>query len=152
VDEVAGEPLVLKAEDAVVLGRVSDLYALLAAIDAVMPDDAIVYLEGTSIAPDVAEFLESRQPIDPPAIRPNTLWPAPRGFHLPLTGTNLAELRSIAAQHAEPEVTDHVVVYRGRGALLWAHDAGDGYVSLAKSLPSATVERFRNVVGSALRP
>jgi hypothetical protein len=63
-------------------------------------------------------------------IKANTLWPKPRVFHIPLTGDNLAQFRNRAGNHAEPEAADHLVVYRGEDVLLWAHDAGHGYVSV----------------------
>jgi hypothetical protein len=145
------EPLRLSDDDALVVGYVEDFYALLRAIDEVMPRDAVLYLEGTSIVGEVAAFLDTRQLVDQPAIEANTLWPKPRFFHLPLTGTNLAELRALAEHHAEPEVADHLVVYRDIDVLLWAHDAGAGYVTVSRFLPEETVERFRSSLGGALR-
>lgn len=146
------EPLSLSDDDALVVGYVKDFYELLRAIDEVMPKDAVLYLEGTSIVPEVAAFLDTRQPVDRPRIEPNTLWPKPRFYHLPLAGTNLSDLRALAERYAEPEVADHLVVYRDLDVLLWAHDAGDGYVALSRSLPDETIERFRDSLGGALRP
>jgi hypothetical protein len=40
------EPLRLPYEEAIVIGYVSDFYALLRAIDETMPPDAVLYLEG----------------------------------------------------------------------------------------------------------
>lgn len=112
-------PLRLPDDDAVDIGYVTDLYELLRAIDEVLPKDAILYLEGTSIVPGVSEFLRAREPAETPEVEPNTTWPRPRVFHLPLTGTNLAELRSLADNHAEPEVADHLgrLPRRGRAPL-----------------------------------
>jgi len=138
-------------EEAIELGYATDLYALLRAIDEVLPGDATLYLEGTSFAPSVADFLRSREPDERPKIAPNTLWPKPTFFHLQLTTGNLAGLRSLAEEHAEPEVADHLVVYRGEDVLLWAHDAGAGYVQLSRSLPPETTERFRAALGDTLR-
>ena len=118
------EPLALAEEDAVPVGHVSDLYALLRAIDEAMPDDAVICIEGTSVPADVASFLEPRQAPHPSAIAPHTYRPEPQFFHLPLTGTNLSELRSLAERHAEPEIADHLVVYRGRDVLLSAPRSG----------------------------
>jgi hypothetical protein len=142
----------LAQDDELPIGYVSDLYALLRAIDEAMPRDAVLCFEGTSFAPDVSSFLEARQPPDPPEIAPNTLGPKNRFFHLPLTGTNLSDLRLLAEHHAEPEIADHLVVYRDRDVLLWAGDAGAGYVSASRLLPSATVEAFRQTLGTALHP
>ncbi|HEX9198148.1 MAG TPA: hypothetical protein VF865_01205, partial [Acidobacteriaceae bacterium] len=80
-----------------------------------------------------------------------TLWPKPKVFHIPLTGDNLADFRNLAENHAEPEVADHLVVYRGNDVLLWAHDAGYGYVYVARDLSKSIVEAVRDALGDAIR-
>jgi hypothetical protein len=146
-----GAPLQLHDEDTVDVGYVSDFYELLRAVDEVLPKDAILYLEGTSIAPAVSDFVTAREAGENPEVEPNTIWPKPRVFHLPLGGTNLKELRSLADQHAEPEVADHLVVYRGSDVLLWAHDAGNGHVQLSRRLPRQTRGRFTEALCASLR-
>src|SRR5712692_4712942 len=94
--------------ESVTIGYVTDLYALLRALDATMPSDAILYLEGTSFAPGISDFLSSRHAPQSRGIARGTISPRPETFHLPLTGTNLADLRALAEQHAEPEITDHL--------------------------------------------
>jgi hypothetical protein len=133
----------LSEENAIDLGRVSDLSALLRAIDEAMPDDAVLYVEGTTFAPAVADLLGDREVTEKPLVERGTIWPKPRVFHLPLTGTNLAELRSLAEEHAAPEVAGHLVVYRGSEVLLEAYDAGGNHVLLSRTLPPETVKAFR---------
>ncbi|MBA2372396.1 MAG: hypothetical protein H0V71_12235 [Chloroflexi bacterium] len=135
----------------VVVGYVSDLYELLHAIDETMPTNSILYLEGTSIVQEVKDFLSAHQAAESREVEPNTRWPRPHTFHLPLEGTNLTELRQIADRYAEPEICDHLVVYRGDAVLLWAHDAGYGYVSVSRSLPDEITTPFQDVLGAALR-
>ena len=144
-------PLILSEADALEIGYVTDLYKLLRAIDEAMPKDAVLYVEATAIANDVASFLETRAAQDWHEITANTLWPRPKVFHIPLAGDNLAELRDLAEKHAEPEVADHLVVYRGEDVLLWAHDAGDGYVDVSRDLSESIVEAFRDALGDAIR-
>ena len=72
-------------------------------------------------------------------------------FHLPLSGTNLGDLRELAERHAEPEVCDHLVVYREGEVLLWAHDAGSGDVMVSRKLPDEAVSGLEDSLGSALR-
>jgi hypothetical protein len=50
---MANEELRLEAADLTEVGRVRDLYALLKAIDIAMPKEATLYVEGTSIGPEV---------------------------------------------------------------------------------------------------
>jgi hypothetical protein len=146
-----GAPLILREENALEIGYVTDLYKLLRAIDLAMPKDAVLYVEATAIAPDVASFLETRTAQDRREITPNTLWPKPKVFHIPLTGDNIAEFRDLAEKHAEPEVADHLVVYRGEDVLLWAHDAGGGYVDVSRDLSESIVAAFRDALGDAIR-
>ena len=146
-----GAPLILKEADAREIGYVTDLYKLLRAIDEAMPKDAVLYLEGTDFAPDVVTFLESRPAQDRREIKAHTLWPKPKVFRLPLTGDNLVEFRNLAENHAEPEVGDHLVVYRGEEVLLWAHDAGYGYVRVARDLSESIVAALRDALGDAIR-
>jgi len=63
----------------------------------------------------------------------------------------LAEFRNLAENHAEPEVADHLVVYRGEEVLLWALDAGYGYVRVARDLSESIVEALRDALGDAIR-
>jgi hypothetical protein len=146
-----GAPLLLTEDDAVTIGYVTDFHQLLRAIDEVMPKDAVLYVEGTSVAPEVVSFLESRPAQNPCAIKANTLWPKPKVFHIPLTGDNLAEFRKLADKHAAPEVADHLVVYRGESVLLWAHDAGYGSVDIARTWSESIVEPLRKALGNAVR-
>jgi hypothetical protein len=132
------------------IGYVSDLYELLRAIDEVMPKDATLYVEGASIVREIKDFLGSHRAGSPREIARNTIWPKPKTFHLPLEATNLSELRALAEHHAEPEVCDHLVVYCDDKVLLWAHDAGYGYVDVGSSVRAETVERLRIALGAAL--
>jgi len=134
------------------LGRVSDLYKLLLGIDEAMPDDATLYLEGTSIAPEITTFLKSHASVSD-TTRPiacGTLWPSAKAFHLSLDGNNMSQLRELAEHHAEPEICDHLGVYRGDNLLLWAPDAGDGDVELARSLPGEVLRKLEHSLGNSL--
>ena len=72
-------------------------------------------------------------------------------FHLPLADGNLARLRLLAEDFVSSEVASHLAVYRGDEVLLWAHDAGDGSLLLARSLPDETLEHFRTALGGTLQ-
>jgi hypothetical protein len=144
------EPRELPGAEGIDLGYATDFHLLLRAVDASMPDDATLYLEGDQIAPAVARFLREHDV----ALRRQIAGDSPRGvsaFHLPLADGALRELRTLAEDHLRFEVASHLAVYRGDETLVWAHDAGDGIVTLATSLPDETIERFREALGSTLR-
>lgn len=142
----SGAGISLDEERAVDLGLVRDLYALLAAIDEAMPEGAVLYLEGTSIVPEIRGFLEAHSAEETQPVVRGTLWPRPKSYHLPLSG-NLRQFGELAERYAAPEICDHLVVYRGDQVLLFAHDAGSGHVYVSRDLPSETVEGLRRRLG-----
>jgi hypothetical protein len=144
-------PMGLNERDEMRVGYVDDFYELLRAIDEAMPKGAVLYVEGSSIARDVAAFLDGHKAPDPRRIVAGTKWPKARVFHLPLSGTNLTELRKIAESHAEPEVADHLVVYRDEQVLLSAYDAGSNDIYLWRALPAETITAFQYALGDALQ-
>jgi hypothetical protein len=140
------EGLFLPEDEAEDLGRIRDLGAILEGIGRLIPEGGTLYLEGTSIAPDVAEFLERNQAERTVPVAKGTIWPKPRTFHIPLTGTNILQLAEMERQHAAPEICDHLVVYRDEEVLLTAYDAGSGSVYLSQRLPQGQLEELRRLV------
>lgn len=143
------EPLDLRDEDALDLGRALDFHILLRAIDQAMPTDATLALEGDTAAPAIREFLLAHQAPDPRELVPNSDGEVVL-FHL-LLG-NLGKLRILAEDCGSFEIAFHLMVYRGDEVLLWAHDAGDGSLLVAQSLPPGTVGRLREALGPTLKP
>ena len=129
-------------------GRVSDLSLLLAGIDQALPRPAMLFVEGTSIAPDVKKLLDGR------SVQPGrddlwgTVWPRSDGFHIRVTDENMRDLLKLADHHATPEICDHLTVYCGERILLVAHDVGSDDVWLDGGLPPQAMARFRRVANA----
>ena len=142
----------VKADAFVDLGRVRRLDTLLEALEAGMPDDAIVYVEGVAFTDDVRAALGALHPVPETQHRVDlrgTLWPSPSSFRLPVSAGVLAVLRELQKRHASPEVCSHLAVYRGEEILALAHDAGDGALLVGRSLPADAVEKMRQIVREA---
>jgi hypothetical protein len=132
------------------LGYVRGLHALLTAIDTAHLDGAILFMEGNPTR-DVAELLAARSIAASVDVERGTIWPKQDLFHIPLVGTNLKELLELAELHAGPEICDHLVVYRDHEVLLWAHDAGDGYVLVGRTLEPGAISRLESALGPTLQ-
>ena len=128
------------------LGQVNDLYLLLAGLAELSDRGALLYVEGNSIAADVKEFLEGNVVAPTMAIERGTIWPRSAKYHLPLTSVNLTALRELSERHAEPEICDHLVVYRGEQVLLRAYDAGTSQVWASADLPPAMLTSLRRTL------
>jgi hypothetical protein len=136
-------------DDAEELGRVRDLDTVLEVIQEGLPD-SVLYLEGSRrhMAPELVEFLEANPAPHPMQVAKGTIWPKSAKFHLATSRENLDRLREIDGRHADPEICDHLVVYRDGSVLLTAYDAGDGEVYVSKRLSADVIDRMRRIVGS----
>jgi hypothetical protein len=148
VDDLApGEGISLRATEAIEVGEVCDISKLFAALASALPVGAVLYAEGTNIAPDVQEFLGSES-VEPAArVTQGTSWPESQQFHVPATPANLMRMHELSLRHAEPEVCDHLVVYRDEDVLISAYDAGFGTVYARRDLPKAALDRLREAAG-----
>jgi hypothetical protein len=115
-------------DDNIDLGR-CDLYELLAAIEEVFPNDAVLRLESPHGEP--LAFLETHASA---ASRPL--------YDLPLASTVLPEFQALAARSAEPEIGMHIFVHHDGRMLLESYDCGDD-TWIAADLPPESVVRLR---------
>ena len=98
-----------------------DRYAdLLLRLTDLLPSRLTLYLEGTSMAPLIASYLEARPTTDPLAVESGTIWPRSRSYHMPMTQENVAGLAELMDRVAEPQVGDHLHAYKVTTAhLIW---------------------------------
>jgi hypothetical protein len=95
-----------------------------------LPDDAVLYIAGTP-APEVEAYLLARPSIFVNRLSTGFFGLRAKDFYMPATAENLRGLADIAENFAEPEVCDHLVVYRDGQAVLHWYDlpADPFYVS-----------------------
>jgi hypothetical protein len=131
------------------LGRVRRLDTLLEALEAGMPSDAVVYVEGVAFAADVRAALAALPQLPEEQRRTDlrgTLLPVPESFHVPVGSGVLHVLRELEQRHASAEVCIHLAVYRGDEILALAHDAGDASLLVGRALAPDAVEEMRRIV------
>ena len=121
---------------------VTDASALLRALPKLVPDDAILFLEGgTHPAPLRALFEEHRFH---PALRPalGTIWPRQPTFALPTTQTFLQKLAQATASCPALEICTHLHVYRGEDVLVEGYDAFAQPFYVSQVVPEHQVRDF----------
>lgn len=132
------------------MGRArNDLGGILEAIQEVLPDDAVLYLEGSrrAMTPELLELLEANPSADRREVNRGTVWPRSSKFHVPASAAIIQRIRDIEAYHAEPEICDHLVVYRDGKVLLTAYDTWDAEVWVSKAVSEADREAIRRILG-----
>jgi hypothetical protein len=144
-DLAPGDGISLRVSQAVEIGYVSDLTKLFDALTG-LPEGSTIYLEGTSFAPEVTAWLESASVPTGTLVTRGTIWPKPTAYDIPATPQNLSTLARLSERHAEPEMCDHLVVFRGDQVLVSAYDAGYDTVFAQRDLPADVIERLRQAV------
>jgi len=102
---------------------VRDFPLLLEALPRILPQGAILYLEGGTPPKEISAFLNSHCVPEETHLAMGTIWPKPQAFHLPATVENLAELAKLARQCSAMAIAVHLHVYHQGKVLLEWYDA-----------------------------
>lgn len=110
-------------------------------------DATSLYIEGTSIYKDAincfqrhrdeGEFLPGRQ----------TLFPHSNCFRCQFTEPLVKELSGLSLSLSEPELMDHLAIYKGGDAIIEWHDAFANAMLVSKSIPENIVASFSEELG-----
>jgi hypothetical protein len=111
------------------------------------PQATTMFAEGTSIAKDVEACLRRHAEAGAFLPGPNTTWPESTKIRCLFTPALVAELASLAEIHAEPELFDHVFLYRGDDPLVWWNDAFEDPIGASSELPEHTIRAFAARLG-----
>ena len=120
-----------------------DHCTFLRALPSVVPEDAILFLEGGHHPPALRDFIQANAVPAAATVRRGTVWPKELVFHLPATTKVLSQLADLAEHCAGPEVCSHLHIYRGGTVVVEWHDAFDPPFYLSKALPHTLVQTFR---------
>ena len=122
------------------------------AVPLLLPDATHMFLEG-SPDPDIEALLADAADEADYGAQVGTIWSWPRKtrrFSVRVSSELFARLSEASLHHAEPEICDHVHVYRGQEALLQWFDAFADPLLISKSVIRERAERFASAVGGAL--
>jgi hypothetical protein len=111
------------------------------------PEATTFYAEGTSIARDVKAFYRLHAEEGKYLPRAQTLFPRSAKFRCRISADFAAALSGLAQGHAEQELLDHLVVYKGPEELLFWHDAFANVLLVARSVPEDVVRAFAADLG-----
>jgi hypothetical protein len=120
------EGIVLGERTRWVVNGVRDYETYFRNVDHLLPtSQAILYLEGVAIAPEVRSFIEKHATAPVHKVYPGTVWPKPSVFHLPATAEVLRGLAELAHDRPTLEMADHCHFYTSQGMVLQWYDALD---------------------------
>jgi hypothetical protein len=112
-----------------------------------LPPDSILYVEGTTIAPELAAFYSSHRADNPVDVIRDTIAPVPDIYHFRFSPDVCASLRQFAERHPVAGMFDHIKAYRGESLLFTFHDAFDGWLCISEHVPENFVVEFCHTLG-----
>lgn len=107
-----------------------------------LPADAILYFEGTTIAPAIAAFYEAHQSEGRVPVVRDTILPTPKVYHVKFCAEVVRFLVDQSGRRSVAEMFDHVKAYSGRSILFTFHDAFCGWLCISEHVPEARVKAF----------
>jgi hypothetical protein len=116
-----------------------------------LPSSSILYVEGTTIVPEVASLYSAHRVRNFVAVRPDTIYPVPDIYHIEFSPEVIARLRELARSRPVPELFDHLKAYKGESLLFTFHDAFEGCLRISERIPSATIMQFARALGVSCR-
>lgn len=107
-----------------------------------LPPGSILYMEGTTIAPDIAAFYAQHRAPNAVDVVRDTLSPVPDIYHCTFSADACAGLRRFAESRPVAEMFDHLKAYRSESLLFTFHDAFDGWLLVSEHVPDAAIAEF----------
>jgi hypothetical protein len=90
----------------------------------------------------VQQFLQHNPASESTSVKPGTIWPRPKIYHVECSAQNLEVLEELASRHAPPEIAMHVHLYRGQQVLLEWYDAFGDPIEISAAFAEDEIRRF----------
>lgn len=122
--------------------RGRDLIGLLRGAVELFGSDAILYLEGTAMAPEVKSALAEWEVQGSKLLPRATRWPRADVLHVPLRMAVIEALANGASNRPPQATCNHLHIYRGDDLLLQGFEVGWEPFLISMMLPEAKVADF----------
>ena len=124
-----------------------DTAAFFALLPGCFPDATTIFFEGTSMVRETKDCLSRHAERGEHLPGRQTYFPASTRVRCRFSPSLCSELVALAHHHAQPELCDHVFLYRGEEELLGFHDFGGNNIYISGSVPEASVSVLAKGLG-----
>ena len=111
------------------------------------PEATIFYAEGTTISDGVRKCYETHREEGKYLPPRQTFLPVLKKFRCKFSTSFMNQLAGLAQQHAERELLDHMLLYKGAEEVVFWHDAFANVLLVSRSVPENVVSQFAGELG-----
>ena len=108
-------------------------------LPSLFPAATTLFIEGTSISPNVLLCYERHKQEGPYLPARQTIFPSSKRIRCATSRLLWEELAQLGAEHAVPELLDHLCLYQDSRCILFWHDAFMNAILLDETVPEAAV-------------
>lgn len=123
-----------------------DFSEFLRQLPRLLPSNSVLCLEGVDV-PEIEAYLRERPAIYENELDQGFLKTRPKIYYMPITEENLRGFAALSERYAEPEVCDHLRVYRDGKIILSWHDLPSDPFYVANEIDEAALRRFCCALG-----
>jgi hypothetical protein len=123
------------------------------ALGRLLPKATELYIEGTAIESEPKALFKAHESSGQYLPKSQVIWSTGQlsQYRCSFSAQLLAELASLAARHAEPELLDSLFVYQGRSLLLEWPKAFFGPIWVVKEINEERIKAFAQELGASYR-
>ena len=111
------------------------------------PGATTFFAEGTSISEDVIECYKAHFEEGDYLPGAQTIFPKSGKYRCKFSKELIEELMSLSERHAEPELLDHLSIYKNNEPLMEWHDAFANIILVPKTVDEENVRKFASHFG-----
>jgi len=111
------------------------------------PEATTVYIEGTSIESNVKDLFEEFVQSGSYLPKNQTIWPKAEHYRCVFSEEFLNKLSTLAQKHADPELLDHLFLYRNESPLMEWPDVFSYYIWISTEISENRAKGFADELG-----
>ncbi len=147
-----GDGIDLDSVDRWVIEELTDAIGFFQHLELLIPNDSILYFEGSVILPEAAELYERNRAKNAICVIRDTIFPIPGMFHVSMTEEFVKRLMELLKTNSVEACFHHVKAYREEKLLFTFHDAFDGsYLYVSDRISEEHVSAFASKFGAIYR-
>jgi hypothetical protein len=117
----------------------------------IMPEESVLFVEGTNICAEVEEFYKQQSLPCDLKLAAGTIWPKPRFYHIPVQQPIMEKIAELAQGHAWPEICDHLRIHDGNRLLLHWFDFPTDPLYIAGTVAERDIIALSDILNSTYK-